>query len=97
MCELVARFGRQGLLIGEASEKLGITSATFARYERQYPRFREAAAGVRLNSQKHLDQRWISLLGKDEAQLLKALEHVRRRRADAVKRVQAKYGTTQSV
>jgi len=92
MIPRVKKLGQRGLKIGEAAARLGITSATFARYERTYPEFKKAAAAVRTNSKRWLDLRYARLLMMDEQRILRALAHVRKRKQQALANHAAKFG-----
>lgn len=82
----VRQLGRLGYLVTDAAHALGVKHQTFAAWERRHPEFKEAAKLVRANSERALKMRLAVMLSKTEAQLLKALAHVRRRRAASMRK-----------
>jgi hypothetical protein len=82
----VKALGKLGYCVTDAAHALGIKHATFANWERRHAEFANAAKRVRANSQRAMNMRYVVMCSKTEAQLLKALAHVRKRRADTLRR-----------
>lgn len=82
----VKALGKLGYCVTDAAHALGIKHQTFAAWERSHSEFAKAARRVRANSQRAMNMRYVIMCSKTEAQLLKAIAHVRKRRADAMRR-----------
>lgn len=93
MLPLARKLGRDGVCVTEAAQRLGVSVATFKRYERDFPAFRRAASQIRLNSEKWAELRYARLLLMTEEQLLKALAHVRSRKDKTLQAYAARFGT----
>ena len=82
----VKALGKLGYCVTEAAHALGVKHQTFATWERRHPDFARAAMRVRANSERAKNMRFALMLTKTEAQLLKALSHVRKRRAASMRK-----------
>jgi hypothetical protein len=84
---LLATCADEGLAITGASKRLGINTATFASWERLYPAFKDAAIGVRRNSEKIMLSRTEKQLGRSVEKLEKQLAWAKAQRAAEKARV----------
>lgn len=83
---MARKLGKEGFAVSEASIRMGISRSAFLLWEREIPAFRRAASKIRENSEKWKALRFERLLKKNEAQLLAALERVRQRRAEQLRK-----------
>lgn len=88
----VRKLGAKGHVLSDAAAALGVPLENLRYWEKTRPEFTVAIAKVRENSERWKVRRYERLLLKSENQLLRALAHVRAKRAAEIEKIKSRYG-----